>query len=249
MGNHCQCKPCHKCNDKEQEDSFHEDDERIKNIINNDQFEYKYNINAIIGKEKSDKEDNSDDTIEYSSKEDENIVNEYIIPSLNKNKSNNYSASNSNSTANTNNNYVNGNLVSTNSNISFNVNSPCINPHLETISEINNENTITLHSKNNNDNLINKGIVLTPQILNSSSNSNNVILKRLQLKSNRSKQTKSSRSTNHHTKAKPHPLVISAFIPSYKLDSSSQTDVFYQGELLGIILPDKIEYKEPQKAF
>lgn len=232
MGNHCQCKPCHKCNDKEQEDSFHEDDERIKNIINNDQFEYKYNINAIIGKEKSDKEDNSDDTIEYSSKEDENIVNEYIIPSLNKNKSNNYSASNSNSTANTNNNYVNGNLVSTNSNISFNVNSPCINPHLETISEINNENTITLHSKNNNDNLINKGIVLTPQILNSSSNSNNVILKRLQLKSNRSKQTKSSRSTNHHTKAKPPPLVISAFIPSYKLDSSSQTDVFYQGELL-----------------
>ena len=74
MGNHCQCKPCHKCNDKEQEDSFHEDDERIKNIINNDQFEYKYNIKAIIGKEKNDKEDNSDDTIEYSSKEDENIM-------------------------------------------------------------------------------------------------------------------------------------------------------------------------------
>ena len=48
MGNHCQCKPCHKCNDKEQEDSFHEDDERIKNIINNDQFEYKYNIQFEI---------------------------------------------------------------------------------------------------------------------------------------------------------------------------------------------------------
>ena len=31
MGNHCQLKPCHKCNDKEQEDSIHEDDERIKN--------------------------------------------------------------------------------------------------------------------------------------------------------------------------------------------------------------------------
>ena len=91
---------------------------------------------------------------------------------------------------------------------------------------------MTLHSKNNNDNIINKGNVLTPPILNSSSSSNNVILKRLQLKSNRSKQTKSSRSTNHHTKAKPPPLVISAFIPSYKLDSSSQTDVFYQGELL-----------------
>ena len=232
MGNHCQCKPCHKCNDKAQEDSFHEDDERIKNIINNEQFEYKYNLNAIIGKENSNKEDNSDDTIEYSSKEDEKIVNDYIIPLLNKNKSNNYSASNSNSTANTNNNYVNGNLVSTNSNISFNVNSPCINPHLETISEINNENTMTLHSKNNNDNIINKGNVLTPPILNSSSSSNNVILKRLQLKSNRSKQIKSSRSTNHHTKAKPPPLGISAIIPSYKLESSSQTDVFYQGELL-----------------
>ena len=232
MGNHCQCKPCHKCNDKAQEDSFHEDDERIKNIINNEQFEYKYNLNAIIGKENSNKEDNSDDTIEYSSKEDEKIVNDYIIPLLNKNKSNNYSASNSNSTANTNNNYVNGNLVSTNSNISFNVNSPCINPHLETISEINNENTMTLHSKNNNDNIINKGNVLTPPILNSSSSSNNVILKRLQLKSNRSKQIKSSRSTNHHTKAKPPPLGISSIIPAYKLESSSQTDVFYQGELL-----------------
>ena len=77
MGNHCQCKPCHKCNDKEQEDSFHEDDERIKNIINNDQFEYKYNINAIIGREKSDNEDCNDNTIEYIDNKDLQLPSPY----------------------------------------------------------------------------------------------------------------------------------------------------------------------------
>lgn len=235
MGNHLQCKACHKCNDNDKEESFHEDDDRINNIINNDQFEYKYNIDAIIGREKSDNEDCNDNTIEYSINEDEKIVNDYIISSLNKNKSNNYSGSNSNSTANTNNNNVNGNLVSTNSNISFNVNSPCISPHLETINEINNENTITLLSKNNNDNNTNKVNVLSPPLMSSSSGSNNEILKRLQLKSiqaKESKKLKSNRLINHHTKAKPPPLLITSIIPSYKLESSSQTDVFYQGELL-----------------
>lgn len=186
MGNHCQCK---KCNEKEdnQAVSFHEDEKRINN---QKEYEYSYNFHSIIENKQIYSHEDSNETIEYSINEDDKIIQEYIIPSintkLNKQNTNSNSGSNSGSTNNTNSNNINNitphninsiinNNTNSNSNISFNPNSPCIHPHLETICELNNEN-ITLLSRNDN--------LYQPYNPNNiSTGTNNIILNHLQNKS------------------------------------------------------------------
>ena len=173
MGNTCTCN-CNKnpSNNPQEQNavSFHEED---KDNHSNDDCDYnamhnKHLINNLLLLKK---QNESTDTLQTSLIEEENIMQDYIGSFSPKNKSFKFNnkiitgvinSASWSSTNNTNTNNSNGNvMLFANENISFNPNSGSLNNnHLDTISELINENTVTLISKdfnvNNNNYLINQ---------------------------------------------------------------------------------------------
>ena len=171
MGNTCKCNCNKKTSENPQEEnavSFHEED----NHSNDCDYNAMYNKHLINNLLLLKKQNESTDTIQTSLVEEDNIMQDYIYSFSPKSKSFKYNnnkpisgvvnSASWSSTNNTNTTNSNGNaMLFANENISFNPNSGSLNNnHLDTISELINENTVTLISKdfnvNNNNYLINQ---------------------------------------------------------------------------------------------